>query len=191
MNIQHFAIVVVVSISGALVWELFFFIYPAWRNMKKEQAMLLLAKGIRVLNGDMLLNAKIKQGEYLHDVLYKFLMGVLCEKSLLKFCMLSEIKYDADDEKKMQMFRAEINNLNEEARQIVDNAIFASSKVIALQSPFLFFLITLRMLRVRHDFQTKRSEEFIRGRYKEFIRNSMMRSTQDYAWYMKKELSHC
>ncbi len=181
MNLTTFIIVAISSILAAVVWEVIFNIIPAWLNFKREEARVSLTEGIGRLNDDVLINAKIKGGQYLHDNFYKFLIDTLCNKPMLKYGMLKSINCDEESERRRNNFRAEIDSLDKETKTVVNNAIYASSKMFLLDNPIIFFMFLLKVIRVKRDYHT------------ELLRDRMMRSSEYYTINMDRsnDLAKC
>lgn len=165
MNFMTFLVIVLFSVLAAILWEVVSTIFPAWKRMKIERAMRDLTHSMILLNKDALLTAKINGGQYLHDVLYKSLLITLCEKPDLKLGMWNLIRYNEETERAMQKFRSEINALDRRTRTVVDNAIYASGKVIFLCNPFLLVLFSFKLMKSQKEFRAaKKSQRFMEER---------------------------
>lgn len=162
MNFSIFIIVATLSIFIAFLWQLFLHIYPAFKRVKIAESLAVLAKCVTKLNQKALLNAKICNGHYLHDKLYKLLFCVLTHKANLKFRMLSHVKYTQEFEEERKKFRSEIESLDEETKQIIDDAIFSVAKILILRDPLIFLLICLKVRQGVCGFHLRQPKQIIR-----------------------------
>lgn len=184
MNLTTLVFVIFFSISLAFTGEVLFTIIPAWRRMKIEQSSLDLTKCLSRINGDALLTAKISDGQYLHDVFYKSVLMTLCKKPRLKFKTLRLITYNEEDERARIKFRAEIDSLDKKTREIVNNAMYASGRIIFLCNPFLLILFSIKMIQAHNDFKTKSKKP------KRFLQDRVIRSTEYYTIYAAEQRTH-
>lgn len=186
MNFITFLELVFLSVLLAIIWEFFSTIFPSWKRMKLERAMRDLTHSMVLLNKDALFTAKIKSGQYLHDVFYKSMLMALCEKPNWKLGMWKLVRYNEETERAMQNFRSEIDALDKRTRGIIDNAMYASGKVIFLCNPFLVFLFSLKLIKSRQEFRASKKP-------KRFMQDRLIRSAEYYTIYAveQKALSEC
>ena len=171
--------VVIFTVLIAAAWEYLTVIFPAWRRLKLQAARLDLTKAVAKLNEDALVTAKISDGEYLHDIFYKYLVMTLCGKNKLKFWMLLFANYNEKDEQAMQRFRKEVVGLDGETRAIVNGASLAAGKIIFLCSPIITILLVLKLMHDKKGLDAKKEKHLL----KSHLKSQLIRSAEYYAVY--------
>lgn len=152
MNWIAFFYVATASSLLTIIWQLVFNVYPAWRRVKIARALAVLARCLTKLNQDAFLNGRIHHEHDLHDQYYKFLFNVLTQKINLRFKMLKNIKHDKKAEQEISLFRAEIEKLDKETRELISSASFAVGKILMFRSPLILFLAYRKIKRERYSY---------------------------------------
>lgn len=166
-------IVAIISSAIAFLWQFFYHIFPAYKSVRIEESLATLAKCLTQLDKDALPNAKIFNGHYLHDKLYKMLFYVLTNKANLNFSMLRHIKYNKASEDEMRKFKTELDSLDETTKEIVDNAIFAVAKIFMLHNPCVLILSFFIIQQKKRDYIKQ-----LKQQPKQFLRKKMILSTE-------------
>jgi hypothetical protein len=147
MNFLTFVGVVVSSTVLTIAWHFIFHILPAYKKLKIAEALVALAKCIRAIDEDPLLNGKISKGGYLHDTIYKLIHGTLTNKVDLHFSMLKQIPITKERLSETTQFQDELASLDEDTRRFLDVAMFAVAKILVLRNPIIFIMVSFKIRR--------------------------------------------
>ncbi|MBF0556087.1 MAG: hypothetical protein HQK96_16300 [Nitrospirae bacterium] len=190
MNFLTFLTVSILAVFLVMLWEIAFTIIPAWKRLKTEEARARLSKCLTYIDNDTLLNGKIKNGQYLHDIVYNLLSKTLYEKPLIKLNLLKKIEHNDKIESERRKFSIEIDSLDKETRKNINNAIKASTILLFLQNPLLCTIMAIKVSWANKNFQERKAKnckvnvdnnDTLRGKIKRFIGNRMTISTEYYA----------
>lgn len=164
MNLEIFLIVATSTTIIALVWQLVFHVYPAYKSAKIAESLSVLAECVKTFDQDMLLNARVSNGHYLHDRFYKLIFCILTHKVNLKFSMLNHIKYDENAESERKKFKSEIDSLDEDTKKLVENATFAVAKILILRNPFIFLSVCFKSQREKVNYRNRNTKTILRDK---------------------------
>lgn len=170
MSLTTFLAVAIISSFIAVLWQLVFHLYPAYKRLQISQSLSVLARCVARFDKEVLSSAQLTDGHYLHDKFYKLLFTTLTHKVHLKSSMLKKIKYDQRSEAEYLKFRAEIDSLNDSLKSLVADASFSVAKILIFRNPLIFFRICLHIRQEKHDFHT--------AKVKSFLRSKMVMSTE-------------
>jgi hypothetical protein len=159
------AFIVFAAISTAIAYALiqFCIVFPAWKRHRIQQATTSLSRCLNALNADALPNAKIRNGHYLHDRFYRLLFSVFrCDAPIIK--STAKMTYDKKVETDMKRFRDEIDNLDDDTKAIIDEALSAITLLVFLHNPIKFFVCVVKSIMRQNAFKNQSlKKKMVRG----------------------------
>lgn len=157
MNFEAFMYVAIVSIAGTFLWQMYFYVLPAYKKALIAESLVSLASGVKRFNQKALGDGEVKKGSYLHDKLYRVLYSVLIHKTDLRFKALSHVRYDEETEKGVQKIRQELDALDEETKCHIYDAIYAMSKILIIRNPVVFLMICIKTSFTRKSYYSEKT----------------------------------
>lgn len=145
MELSTFVFVAVVSIALTIAWHCIFYIVPAYKKLKTASALLALAKYVRAIDENPLLDGTISKGGHLHDNIYKLLQSTLINKVTLHFSMLRQISINKNELETVKKFQGEMDALDKDTRRLIDQAMFTVAKILMFRNPVVFMLIYFKI----------------------------------------------
>ena len=140
-------ITILISIILAIAYQLITLIWPAQIQAAIAYERAKLVKAIAELNGNAFLEGKIKGDSSLHNGLYRLFLGVLCGDIELDFQMVKvDLRWNEELERDTKKINDEINSLGPKSKEAIKSAMYNSTKILFLRSPFLGVILLFRYI---------------------------------------------